>query len=151
MEGPTLSGRWVALEPLSEADRNPLRRAANDERIGPPRSCARTDKACVGSTSYLDIAPAHRRIEIGATWYHPDCWGTMVNPECKLLLLTHAFEVLGVQRVTFITDVNNARSQAAIAKGVARWPNARWRGIQHHRRRMAPIRQALKARTAISE
>jgi RimJ/RimL family protein N-acetyltransferase len=74
------------------------------------------DGACVGSTSYFDIAPLHRRIEIGATWYHPDTWGTTVNPECKLLLLTHAFEALAMQRVAFVTDVLNQRSQAAIAK-----------------------------------
>jgi hypothetical protein len=40
----------------------------------------------------------------------------MVNPECKLLLLAHAFDVLGVQRVSFVTDVLNKHSQAAIAK-----------------------------------
>jgi RimJ/RimL family protein N-acetyltransferase len=74
------------------------------------------DKKYVGSTSYLDIAPQHKRIEIGATWYQPDAWGTLVNPEAKLLLLIHAFEVMGVQRAAFITDVLNHRSQAAIAK-----------------------------------
>jgi RimJ/RimL family protein N-acetyltransferase len=74
------------------------------------------DGSIVGSTSYLDISPKHRRLEIGATWYRPDTWGSMVNPECKLLLLTHAFEVLDVQRVAFITDVRNLHSQAAIAK-----------------------------------
>jgi RimJ/RimL family protein N-acetyltransferase len=42
--------------------------------------------------------------------------GTAVNPEAKLLLLRHAFEVIGVQRVAFVTDVLNRRSAAAIAK-----------------------------------
>jgi N-acetyltransferase len=74
------------------------------------------DRCIVGSTSYLDISQKHRRLEIGATWYRPDTWGSMVNPECKLLLLSHAFEVLDVQRVAFITDVRNLHSQAAIAK-----------------------------------
>jgi RimJ/RimL family protein N-acetyltransferase len=58
----------------------------------------------------------HRRIEIGSTWYRPELWGTAINPECKLLLLAHAFEVLGVNRVALITDGQNERSQAAIAK-----------------------------------
>jgi len=43
-------------------------------------------------------------------------WRTAVNPECKLLLLAHAFDVLGLNRVSLCTDVRNARSQAAIEK-----------------------------------
>jgi RimJ/RimL family protein N-acetyltransferase len=74
------------------------------------------DQAVVGSTSYLDAVPRHRRVEIGSTWYTPDVWGTQVNPECKLLLLAHAFEVLGMNRVALCTDALNARSQAAIEK-----------------------------------
>jgi steroid delta-isomerase-like uncharacterized protein len=58
--------------------------------------------------------PRHRRVEIGSTWYNPDVWGTVVNPECKLLLLAHAFDVLGMNRVSLCTDARNARSQAAI-------------------------------------
>jgi N-acetyltransferase len=145
MHMPTLRGRWVDLEPLEEAHREPLRRAADDERIWATtltrasgdgfdtwfsgalaeREAGRkfpfavrrlADRACVGSTSYLDISPHHKRLEIGSTWYHPTSWGTAVNPECKLLLLTHAFEVLGVQRVAFVTDVLNERSRSAIAK-----------------------------------
>jgi RimJ/RimL family protein N-acetyltransferase len=45
----------------------------------------------------------------------PAVWGTRVNPECKLLLLAHAFEVLGVNRVALVTDARNERSQRAIA------------------------------------
>ena len=58
----------------------------------------------------------HRRVEIGSTWYTPEVWRTQVNPECKLLLLAHAFDVLGVNRVSLCTDVRNSRSQAAIEK-----------------------------------
>jgi RimJ/RimL family protein N-acetyltransferase len=43
-------------------------------------------------------------------------WATAVNPECKLLLLQHAFDVLGINRVALITDAMNKRSQSAIAK-----------------------------------
>jgi RimJ/RimL family protein N-acetyltransferase len=142
---PVLSGDWVALEPLAEAHREPLRQAADDERIwtttivramgtefdawfeatladragGSSAAFAvrrRADSRIVGCTCYLDVTPKHRRLEIGGTWYHPSSWGTEVNPACKLLLMTHAFETLGMQRVAFVTDVLNARSQAALLK-----------------------------------
>lgn len=74
------------------------------------------DKKLIGSTRYLDLSEYHKKLEIGWTWYHPDYWATEVNPECKLLLLTYAFEILNVNRVTIITDQNNARSRKAIEK-----------------------------------
>jgi RimJ/RimL family protein N-acetyltransferase len=74
------------------------------------------DGRLVGSTSYLDVHEKHKRIEIGSTWYTPDQWQTATNPECKLLLLRHAFEVYGMNRVSLVTDLRNERSQAAIAK-----------------------------------
>lgn len=70
----------------------------------------------IGSTSYLSISQRHRRAEIGSTWYHPDYQGTSVNPECKFLLLRHAFEDWGAVRVQLVTDANNVRSQRAIEK-----------------------------------
>ena len=70
----------------------------------------------VGMTSFMDIRPEHRGLEIGMTWYAPEARGTKVNPECKLLLLVHAFEVLGCVRVQIKTDGRNKHSQAAIAK-----------------------------------
>ena len=70
----------------------------------------------IGSTSYLDIDPANRCIEIGATWYAPSHRGTLINPECKLLLLGHAFEALQCVRVTLKCDARNLHSQRAIAK-----------------------------------
>jgi RimJ/RimL family protein N-acetyltransferase len=141
----SLTGRWVRLEPLVEPHREGLRAAADDERIWVhtltvargagfdlwfgetlaegdsgkkvPFAVRRlADGQLVGSTSYYDVNLKHKKLEIGATWYHPSTWGTAVNPECKLLLLTHAFEVLGVNRVALVTDVRNERSQAAIAK-----------------------------------
>ncbi|WNF21274.1 GNAT family protein [Mesobacillus jeotgali] len=75
----------------------------------------------VGSTRFLDISEAHKSLEIGWTWYSPDYWRTRVNTECKFLLLQHAFEKKGVNRVQFCTDSRNVRSQAAIARlGVER-------------------------------
>jgi RimJ/RimL family protein N-acetyltransferase len=145
MDVAVLTGRWVQLEPLEEQHRDALRAAADDERIwvhtltvarGPgfdrwfedalaQRAAGRqlpfavrrlADRAVVGSTSYLDPVPRHRRVEIGSTWYTPGVWGTLVNPECKLLLLAHAFDVLGMNRVALCTDARNSRSQAAIEK-----------------------------------
>lgn len=141
----TLTGRWIQLEPLTEQHREPLRIAADDERIwkhtievarGPEldvwfdqamseRDAGRripfavrqtSDGRLIGSTSYLDVVERHKRVEIGSTWYAPEFWGTAINPECKLLLLRHAFEVFSVNRVALITDRTNERSQAAIAK-----------------------------------
>ncbi|OSZ79638.1 hypothetical protein CAP35_09805 [Chitinophagaceae bacterium IBVUCB1] len=70
----------------------------------------------IGCTRYMDIYPEHRKLEIGWTWYNPAYWGTGYNNECKLLLLTHAFEVLQCVRVCFKTWDKNQRSRAAILK-----------------------------------
>ena len=70
----------------------------------------------VGSTSYFGVVPKQKCLEIGSTWYALDVQGTAVNPECKLLLLSHAFDDWGAVRVQFTTDSNNLRSQRAIAK-----------------------------------
>lgn len=74
------------------------------------------EKRIIGSTRFLDIQPAHKKLEIGSTWLHPDYWGTAVNIECKLLLLTYCFETLQTLRVQFKTDENNTRSRKAIEK-----------------------------------
>jgi N-acetyltransferase len=70
----------------------------------------------VGSSSYLDIVPEHRRIEIGWTFYARRVWRSAVNTESKLLLLGHAFDDLGYERVALKTHHHNERSQAAIAR-----------------------------------
>jgi len=69
----------------------------------------------LGSTRYMGIARAHRRLEIGWTWLAPAARGTGVNTETKLLLLEHAFERLGAHRVELRTDALNGRSRAALA------------------------------------
>lgn len=69
-----------------------------------------------GSTAYLSVVSRHKRVEIGSTWYTPDQWGTAVNPECKFLLLKHAFEDWGAVRVQLGTDSRNLHSQRAILK-----------------------------------
>jgi N-acetyltransferase len=74
----------------------------------------RTDSV-VGSTRYMALAPEHRRLEVGWTWYAPAVWGTGVNAECKLLLLGHAFERMHCARVELKTDARNERSRGAMA------------------------------------
>jgi len=141
----TLEGSHVRLEPLrrrharelTEAAKHtdwtwflgPLRtRHAVDQRIADGTRAERRGEAyafavrlvgdgrVVGSTSYLAVVARHKRAEIGSTWYSKDCWGTAVNPECKYLLLRHAFEDWGAVRIQLVTDVNNVHSQRAIAK-----------------------------------
>lgn len=72
----------------------------------------------VGHTAYLTPRywPDGRllAIEIGSTWLRADVQGTAVNAAAKLLLLTHAFEALRVQRVDIKTDARNARARASI-------------------------------------
>jgi RimJ/RimL family protein N-acetyltransferase len=70
----------------------------------------------VGVTSYLEIRPRHRGLEIGRTWIGLAHQGSRVNPESKLLLLRHAFETLGAERVQLKTDLRNLHSQRAIEK-----------------------------------
>jgi RimJ/RimL family protein N-acetyltransferase len=139
-----LDGRFVCLEPLEERHRETVRPAAQHPEIftvttsalGPlydpyfdnalKRSDGRHELAFavllkaenrhVGMTRYLNIEEAHKRLEIGSTWYEPAVWGGPVNPECKLLLMRHAFEALNFHRVEYKTDARNARSRAAILK-----------------------------------
>ncbi len=70
----------------------------------------------IGSTSYHDILPAARRVEIGYTWYGQSHWRSHVNTTCKYLLLSHAFETLDCQTVGWRTDIINTRSQTAIER-----------------------------------
>lgn len=94
----------------------------------------------VGSTRYMDVQAASKGAEIGWTWYAPDTWGTVVNPEAKYLLLRHAFEDWGAIRVQLKTDLKNIRSQAAIKK-----LGAKQEGIlrSHRFRRDGTIRDSV--------
>jgi len=68
----------------------------------------------IGGTRYLNIEPAHRRLEIGYTWLAPAWQRTAANTEQKLLMLGHAFNDLGALRVEFKTDSLNEKSRAAL-------------------------------------
>lgn len=70
----------------------------------------------IGSTRLFEIFPADRKLEIGWTWISKEFWGTVVNLECKLLLLTFCFENLRANRVQLKTKDTNIRSRKAIEK-----------------------------------
>jgi N-acetyltransferase len=92
------------------ADGNRFAFAVTDEATG----------TVLGSTSFHDILPAVKRVEIGYTWYARRCQRTHINTTCKLLLMTHAFEALGCHVVGWRTDNFNFASQAAIERLGAR-------------------------------
>jgi RimJ/RimL family protein N-acetyltransferase len=80
---------------------------------------AQIDKStgrAVGSTRFGSFEPVHHRVEIGWTWLGTPWQRTAFNTEAKYLLLTHAFEALGLNRVEFKTDVLNERSRNAILR-----------------------------------
>ena len=82
----------------------------------------------IGCTSYHDIVPALKRVEIGYTWYAQSVQRTHVNTTCKLTLLTHAFETLGAAVVGWRTDNYNFASQRAIERLGAKKDGV----IRHH-------------------
>ncbi len=77
---------------------------------------ARQPDRVVGMTSYLDIRPRDRGLEVGFTWLSKDMQGSLLNPECKYLLFRHAFDDQGAVRVQLKTDLRNLQSQRAIEK-----------------------------------
>jgi len=142
---PTLTGRHVTLRPLTRGDGPALVEVARADGLwnlfyasvaklknvdafldetftakdqGRVLAFAVLDTAgqVVGTTRYLRMAEAHRRLEIGGTFYATAVQRTGINTEAKLLLLGHAFDVLGCQCVQIRTDALNKRSQAAIER-----------------------------------
>ncbi|HUR15373.1 MAG TPA: GNAT family protein [Mycobacteriales bacterium] len=84
-----------------------------------------------GSTSYLDVDCELGGLEVGWTWYRRDLWAGDVNPSCKLLLLSYAFEELGAERVLLKADALNTRSRAAITRLGCAFDGV----LRHHKRR----------------
>jgi len=141
-----LSQRGVRLEPLTLAHEDGLRAAAADGELWTLRVTSVPEpentrayieaalKMCedgnrfafaivdetsgnvIGTSSYHDIIPAVKRVEIGYTWYGQSHQRTHVNSTCKLLLMTHAFETLGCNVVGWRTDNYNVASQRAIER-----------------------------------
>jgi N-acetyltransferase len=157
----TLTGSVVTLAPLRREDAGALATAASDGRLWElwytsvptpdgmraeidrrlaeqaagtmlPFTVRRAGGPIVGMTTYMDVDMETPRLEIGSTWTARSAQRTGVNTESKLLLLTHAFDVLGCVAVEFRTHWHNQQSRAAIAAlgakqdGVLR--NHRWAG-----------------------
>ena len=140
----------VRLEPLSLAHEDGLRAAAADGALwtlrvtsvpAPPDTRAYIETALqmradghrfafavrddatgevLGSTSFHDILPAVKRVEIGYTWYRQSVQRSHVNTTCKLLMMGHAFDQLGCHVVGWRTDNFNFASQRAIERLGAR-------------------------------
>ncbi|WP_294236876.1 GNAT family protein [uncultured Sphingomonas sp.] len=144
-ETPVLTGRHVTLRPFREDDLPALVEAAREGDLWnifyanvsmmkvPERWLAAALKErdvgrallftvetpggeVVGTTRYMRIAPQHRRLEIGGTFYATRVQRTGVNTEAKRMLLAYAFEVMKTQAVQIRTDALNKRSQAAIER-----------------------------------
>jgi RimJ/RimL family protein N-acetyltransferase len=140
-----LENAFVRMEPLEEHHREPLRAAGKDPElwrfaqvnldgtnfdswmahrlhelaVSTDLTWAVYDKASssfVGSTSYLALVPAHRRVEIGWTWYAKRVWAGAVNPSCKRLLFAHGFETVGFNRIELKADARNVRSCRAMER-----------------------------------
>ncbi len=141
-----LSERGITLEPLALHHEDGLRQAAADGALWNIRvtsvpepehtrryiedalamraagnrfafAVTETDTGKVlGSTSYHDILPVVKRVEIGYTWYAKSVQRSHVNSTCKLLMMAHAFEALGCHVVGWRTDNFNFASQAAIER-----------------------------------
>ncbi|RSU48937.1 GNAT family protein [Sphingomonas sp. S-NIH.Pt15_0812] len=148
-ETPTLAGRHVRLRPLDPADVDELVEVARagdlwdlfyanvsmlktperwltavvrerDYGRALPFTVETPDGQVVGATRLMRLAPAHRRLEIGGTFYAKAVQRTGVNTEAKRMLLAHAFEVMDCQCVQIRTDLLNLRSQHAIERLGAR-------------------------------
>ncbi len=173
-----LEGRGVRLEPLALAHEAGLAAAAADGELwrirvtsvpepqdtrayienalamreaGSRFAFAVLDSASrrvLGSTSYHDILPAVRRVEIGWTWYARSVQRTHVNTSAKLLMMGHAFEQLACHMVGWRTDNFNFASQRAIERLGARRDGV-IRG--HALRRDGTIRDTVMYSTAASE
>ena len=141
----TLQGRHATLEPLSPAHAAELAEAARDgelwrlwytsvpapeemereieRRLGLhaqgsmlPFTVRDAEGRAAGMTTYMNIDSANRRVEIGSTWYAARVQRTPLNTECKLMLLTHAFEALDCIAVEFRTHFFNQQSRRAIER-----------------------------------
>ncbi|KZE78102.1 GNAT family N-acetyltransferase [Myroides marinus] len=141
-----LEGNTVKLVPLEEHHLEELYKASSDKELWRlvPTDCSDRDtfyanyrnalaardkgeqypfvildketNAIIGSTRFFEMYEADKKLEIGWTWITQGYWGTVVNLECKLLLLTYCFETLKVNRVQLKTKDDNIRSRKAIEK-----------------------------------
>ena len=112
--------RWIPTQVADAAQMQAWVQTALDEQTAgtslPFAIISQASGEAIGSTRYMNIVPAHRRLEIGSTWLSTAAQRSGANTEAKLLLLTHAFEALKAIRAELKTDALNSRSRAAIAR-----------------------------------
>ena len=110
---------WYTSVPRPEAMITEIERRLDNQSKGTwlPFVIRRNDTGAIsGMTNYLNIDAANRRVEIGGTWNATSTQRTGINTECKLMLLTHAFETLKCPAVEFRTHFMNHQSREAIAR-----------------------------------
>jgi RimJ/RimL family protein N-acetyltransferase len=125
---------WYTSVPAPEAMSADIGARLERQAVGEmlPFTVRRTDTGrVVGMTTYLNVEPDVPRVEIGSTWLARSAQRTGINAESKLLLLAHAFDVLGCLAVEFRTHWHNAQSRAAIAR-----LGAKQDGVLRNHRRM---------------
>lgn len=113
----------VTSVPAPQETRQYIEKALQDRAAGHRFAFAVLETASgtvLGTTSYHDILPDVKRVEIGYTWYARRVQRTHVNTTCKKLLLSHAFDTLGCNVVGWRTDIFNYNSQRAIERLGAR-------------------------------
>lgn len=114
-----LSKLWFTAVPSPETMDNYIAKAIEDFELDKGLAFVVIDKRTnkiIGSTRYTNATPEHKRLEIGYTWYASSFQNTYINSECKLALLTHAFEELNAIATEFRTNWYNFRSRNAIAR-----------------------------------
>ncbi len=109
---------WYTSAPAPEAMEAEIERRLALQAAGSmlPFTVMDADGVPVGMTTYMSIDAAHRRVEIGYTWYAKRVQRSALNTEAKLLLMTHAFETLGCVCVEFRTHFMNQQSRRAIER-----------------------------------
>lgn len=126
---------WYTVVPTPEQMKAEIERRLAQKAAGsmlPFVNRRNSDGLVLGMTTYMDIDLELPRLEIGSTWNRASASGTGTNADAKLLLLTHAFEVLGCPAVEFRTHWMNAQSRAAIER-----LGAKLDGVLRSHRRMA--------------
>jgi RimJ/RimL family protein N-acetyltransferase len=110
---------WYTFIPSPEQMRADIEKRLEQQRKGtmlPFAVIASDTGKAVGMTTYMNIDAEARRVEIGSTWYRKQVQRTALNTECKLMLLTHAFENLNCIAVEFRTHFFNHQSRRAIER-----------------------------------
>jgi len=125
---------WYTSVPVPEAMRDEIERRLELQANGTMLPFAVRDASgkVVGMTTYMNVDAVHKRVEIGSTWTARSAQRGPLNTECKLMLLTHAFERLGCIAVEFRTHCLNQQSRRAIER-----LGARFDGILRNHQRAA--------------